>query len=61
VSATNRQEAMLQLGEALEAESEPRTLPPPSNPMATARELVAEKHHGNGSLMLRHWRGCWMR
>jgi putative DNA primase/helicase len=61
MSATNRQEAMRQFGDALESESEPRTLPPPTNPMATARELIAEKHHGNGALMLRHWRGSWMR
>jgi putative DNA primase/helicase len=37
-----------------------RTLPPPTNPMATARELFKEQYHANGALMLRHWRGAWM-
>jgi putative DNA primase/helicase len=39
----------------------PHTLPPPTNPMAVARELFKEQHHDNGALVLRHWRGSWMR
>ncbi|TSB24029.1 NTP-binding protein [Streptomyces benahoarensis] len=34
--------------------------PPPSNPMAVARQLVAY-WQTNGVLTLRHWRGTWMR
>jgi putative DNA primase/helicase len=39
---------------------QPRTLPPPTNPMATARDLFTDRHHDNGALLLRHWRGSWM-
>ena len=49
--------------EVLDESTEPdnvRTPPPLTNPMATARELFGERHHDNGSLMLRHWRGSWM-
>jgi putative DNA primase/helicase len=42
------------------ASDECRILPAPSNPMATARELIAHRHHENGALLLRHWRGSWM-
>lgn len=35
-----------------------RVLPPPTNPMAVAREFVAE-HMYHGTLTLRHWRGGW--
>jgi putative DNA primase/helicase len=35
-------------------------LPPPSNPMAVARELVADHHQEDGHLTLRRWRGSWM-
>jgi putative DNA primase/helicase len=34
-------------------------LPPPSNPMAVARELVADYQEGD-HLTLRRWRGSWM-
>jgi putative DNA primase/helicase len=34
-------------------------LPAPSNPMAVARELVAD-HEEDGHLTLRRWRGAWM-
>ena len=35
-------------------------LPPPTAPMAVARELVAECYrHETGALTLRHWRGGW--
>jgi putative DNA primase/helicase len=44
--------AALQDGRAL--------LPPPSNPMAVAREYV-EQHcrHDGGAVTLRYWRGGW--
>jgi hypothetical protein len=35
-----------------------RVLPPPTNPMAVAREFVAEHMH-HGTLTLRRWRGDW--
>jgi putative DNA primase/helicase len=39
---------------------DPTTLPPPSAPMAVARELVAQEFTApEGQLMLRHWRGGW--
>jgi putative DNA primase/helicase len=34
-------------------------LPPPSDPMAVARELVQQRYTGPGALTLRHWRGGW--
>ena len=34
-------------------------LPPPSDPMAVARELVQRRYTGPGALTLRHWRGGW--
>jgi putative DNA primase/helicase len=35
-------------------------LPPPTDPMAVARELVARQHtHEQGDLLLRRWRGQW--
>jgi putative DNA primase/helicase len=38
----------------------PRVLPPPSAPMAAARELVADRYaHDDGSPTLQHWRGGW--
>ena len=38
----------------------PRKLPPPDQPMAVARELVAALYTGpDGTLTLRHWRGGW--
>ncbi|HET6918359.1 MAG TPA: phage/plasmid primase, P4 family [Jiangellaceae bacterium] len=36
-------------------------LPPPSDPMAVARELLDEWTTDDGLLTLRHWRGAWMR
>src|SRR6516225_779931 len=37
-------------------------LPAPSNPMAVARVLLEDRYHlETGALMLRHWRGSWMR
>ncbi|MDT0309271.1 phage/plasmid primase, P4 family [Streptomyces sp. DSM 44917] len=45
---------------AEEHASGPRLLPPPSNPMAVARALLAVWTR-NGRLTLRYWRGGWMR
>jgi putative DNA primase/helicase len=40
----------------------PRQLPPPTEPMAVARELVAENYTcPDGQRSLRHWRGGWWR
>src|SRR4051794_38276790 len=42
------------------AEDAGRELPPPSMPMAVARELVADRYTGpDAALTLRHWRGGW--
>ena len=37
-----------------------RTLFPPSNPMAAARQLLAAWQHDSGALLRRYWRGSWM-
>lgn len=37
----------------------PRVLPPPSSPMAVARQLVAERHTHTNQQTLRAWRGGW--
>lgn len=44
-------------------DSEPtRRLSPPTNPMAVARELIANRYTGDrGQLSLRHWQGSWWR
>ena len=34
-------------------------LPPPTAPMAVARQMVAERYSRTGDLLLRHWRGGW--
>jgi putative DNA primase/helicase len=34
-------------------------MPPPTEPMGVARKLLT-KHHYNGLLALKHWRGSWM-
>src|SRR5262245_61387034 len=36
-------------------------LPPPSDPMAVARQFVDARclHNGADQLTLRHWCGCW--
>jgi putative DNA primase/helicase len=40
----------------------PRELAAPSNPMAVARDFIAERFTGpGGTLLLRHWRGTWWR
>jgi putative DNA primase/helicase len=39
----------------------PSILPPPSDPMAVARELLDEWTTDDGVLTLRHWRGGWIR
>jgi putative DNA primase/helicase len=46
--------------QAAAAVASPRELPSPSNPMAVARFLMPawQRHTG---LVLRHWRGAWMR
>ena len=56
------------LGEAEAEEARARAingrvvLPAPSNPMAVARILLADRYHQpTGALTLRHWRGSWMR
>ena len=37
-----------------------RKLPPPTEPMKVARDLVAERYQlGDGIPTLRHWRGGW--
>jgi putative DNA primase/helicase len=39
-----------------------QTIPAPTDPMAVAREMVAERFtHDDGALTLRHWRGGWWR
>lgn len=45
---------------AAAAGAECKVLPPPQDPMAVARKLVAEYQAGNG-LTMRWWRGGWMR
>lgn len=42
------------------ANGEPDILPPPWNPMAAARVLLADRLHKSGSSLLRNWRGSWM-
>lgn len=36
-------------------------LPAPSNPMAVARRLLPDWHNDAGRLLVRRWRGSWMR
>ncbi|MDP9250721.1 MAG: phage/plasmid primase, P4 family [Chloroflexota bacterium] len=45
-------------GKVLDEDAE-TTLPPPSAPMAVARQMVAERYTSAGDLLLRHWRGGW--
>lgn len=44
-----------------DAAASPLELPAPSNPMAAARALLADRYDpATGALTLRHWRGSWM-
>lgn len=45
-------------GEVVEP-SPARLLPPPTDPMAVARQLVEADYTRLGILVLRHWRGAW--
>lgn len=45
-----------------DSEPERRLLPPPSNPMAVAHELLNEERHAQLGVLLRlYWRGSWRR